>query len=157
MFVVKALFSKNHLLKKLFFSAPIIFYLMLEGSYFFNDPDSPKRFPLVMLEVTFLFAFVYPIFAAVIVWLCESSVRLKCWSMGTGSVLSLVLILVLWWDIGKKIDKTSDYGLLLASLAYSFIVATGLFALSGRLLIRLWLLFCYLVLKFKTLNRAFSR
>jgi hypothetical protein len=156
MFVVKTLFSKDHMLKKLLFSAPIIFYLMLEGSYFFNDPDSPKRFPLVAFEVTFLFAFVYPMIAAVIVWLCEPSFCLKCWSLGVGSVLSLVLIFFLWWDVGLKIGKASDYGILIATLAYSFIVTTGLFALTGRLLIRLWLLFCYLALKFKTHNRALS-
>lgn len=142
------------MLKILFLSAPITFYILSEGSAFFYDPKEPRGFPVVMFEVTVLFAFVYPIIAAAIVWFCESSVRLKRWSMAIGFALSLVLIVFPFWDWASATDKLRDYLVLTGFWAYSFIVSTGLSALTGRLSIRLWTSFRYVSLKLKNLSRA---
>ena len=140
------------MLKILFLSAPITFYILSVGSRFFYDPKEPRGFPVVMFEVTVLFAFVYPIIAAAIVWFCESSVRLKRWSMAIGFALSLIVFP--FWDVASAADKLSDYLVLAGFWAYSFIVSTGLSALTGRLSIRLWTSFRYVSLKLKTLSRV---
>lgn len=142
------------MLKILFLSAPITFYILSVGSRFFYDPKEPRGFPVVMFEVTVFFAIVYPIIAAAIVWFCESSVRLKRWSMAIGFALSLVLIVFPFWDLASATDKLRDYLVLTGFWAYSFIVATGLSALTGRLSIRLWTSFRYVSLKLKTLSRV---
>jgi len=142
------------MLKILFLSAPITFYILSVGSRFFCDPKEPRGFPVVMFEVTVFFAIVYPIIAAAIVWFCESSVRLKRWSMAIGFALSLVLIVFPFWDLASATDKLRDYLVLTGFWAYSFIVATGLSALTGRLSIRLWTSFRYVSLKLKTLSRG---
>ena len=142
------------MLKILFLSAPITFLLMLEGSCFFNDPDEPKGFPVVMFEVTFFFGLVYPLLAAAIVWLCEASARLKRWSMGIGLALSLASGFLFFWNMRVTFDKASDYWLLMIFLAYSFVVTTGLVAFTGRLSIRLLGGFSNLATKLKNLGRA---
>jgi hypothetical protein len=142
------------MLKILFLSAPITFYILSEGSAFFYDPKEPRGFPVVMFEVTMLFAFVYPIIAAAIVWFCESSVRLKRWSMAIGFALSLVLLVFLFWEFASTTGKFRDYLVLTGFWAYGFIVSTGLSALTGRLSIRLWTSFRYVSLKLKNLSRA---